>query len=437
MSKFFNKVSSKGLQQVYDVVLPVEAIEAEMDISAKEYAKSYKLAGFRPGHVPLSIVKTKLKKKITNDALDNLISKTYKDILKEANVKEFATKPTYKLDAPFEEGKAVSLKMTIESAPEFELKPYDFEITKIVPKVNQVEIEERRKLIMESNPVYEGADKNHVVEISDKVLYAVQANKQEVKNVIIIPENADNDKIAKQFLGQKLKQNFDLEIDNKKYTVTILSIQKQIQGISASDYATKIGFKDLEALDKSIENQIKNEIESRAHLYYKSQIIEALTKEYNFELPESIVEQETKVILYQIRQEEKASGNSENKTDEQLIEEYGETIKQRVMLGYIFNKIAVKERIVATDNELNSIISNEINANPLNAERIIKYYQQNPGALAYKRAEITEHKVISFLVSHARTKEEEKTLPEVIELIDKLLEDDDETTDVKNKSDIK
>ncbi len=57
------------------------------------------------------------------------------------------------------------------------------------------------------------------------------------------------------------------------------------------------------------------------------------------------------------------------------------------------------------------------------AQFIVDYYSKNPEALAYKKAEIIEYKVVTFLISKAKTKEVEKTKKEIDKIVNKLLED--------------
>ena len=103
--------------------------------------------------------------------------------------------------------------------------------------------------------------------------------------------------------------------------------------------------------------------------------------------------------------------------------EYADIVRKRVLLGYVLNKIAKEEKITATEKEIQQAIIAEINSNPNMAQIIVDYYSKNPEAVAYKKAEIIEYKVISFLISKAKTTEVEKTKKEIDEIVNKLLED--------------
>ena len=435
------KISTDGLRSKYRITFPAGLVEETIIAATREKAKEVKMPGFRPGKVSLPIVRSRFKDEINKNAIEFLVSNACNQIIKENNIQELALRPSYVFDNEqnqFEEGKDTSVIVTIDTVPTFDLKPYDFEITKIIPNVTDDAIEDVRKNIMTNNPAYVRMEEDRGIQANDRVHYSAEYfhkgiadSSKNIDSFIVIPEN-NEDQFVQALIGKKVNEQFDFTIpDNKKilYKVTIKEIQVQSRDIEPAQYAIANGFKSLDEFNGAIKTQIENNINSQAYLYHKSQIIEALVKEYNFELPKSVVEQEKRAILRQIRNErEKARANGEqldNKTDKELMDEYSDTVNKRVMLGYIFSKIAKQEGIEATDDEVNNSVLNEINARPDLGNKIIEYYRNNPAAINYRRAEITEQKVVAFLIGKVKVKEELKTEKEVNELVKKLLEEDD------------
>ena len=446
------KISTDGLQSKYRITFPASLVEETIIAATREKAKEVKMPGFRPGKVSLPIVRSRFRDEINRNAVEFLVSNTCNQIIKENNIQELALRPSYVFDNEqnqFEEGKDVSVIVTIDTVPTFDLKPYDFEITKIIPNVTDEAIEDVRKNIMTNNPAYVKMEEDRGIQANDRVHYSaeyfhkgVADSSKNIDSFIVIPEN-NEDPFVQALLGKKVNEQFDFTIpSNKKilYKVTIKEIQIQSPNIEPAQYALANGFKSLDEFNGAIKTQIENNINSQAYLYHKSQIIEALVKEYNFELPKSVVEQEKRSILRQIRNErEKARANGEqldNKTDKELMDEYSDTVNKRVMLGYIFSKIAKQEGIEATDDEVNNSVLNEINARPDLGNRIIEYYRNNPAAINYRRAEITEQKVVAFLIGKVKVKEELKTEQEVNDLVKKLLDEEEITTDNNETSNV-
>ncbi|MDR0744642.1 MAG: trigger factor [Holosporales bacterium] len=438
----FENIKSDGMKYEYKILLSADEVEEGIVSAVEERAKTFRMQGFRVGHVPLNIVRNSVESAVIKDVFNDLVNKAYSEIVKDLKITDVSSRPVYKFEKEYEKGKDVDIAIVFDAAPSFDLKSYDIEVTKIIPKVSSEEIENAKKAFMANSPVYEKADDNYAIKPKDEVSYkaicyvnGIESKKKSFQNTIIIPETIPDDaEFLKSFLGKNLKDSFDFVSPtdkNLKYKIIIKSVKKAVTEISEEDFAKQKGFKDANEFFEAIKKSLENEIEATAFLYHKNQILETLEKQYKFELPQNVIDLEMKNILAEVKRElaeEKRKGTASEedlkKTDDDLKKEYEEVGKQRVLLGYILNKIAKEENIVATDDELNRVILSEINRNPSMGNYLIDYYSKNPSAITYKRAEIIEHKVISFLISKAKIIEEvEKTKEEVEAIVKELLED--------------
>lgn len=438
----FENLKSDGMHYEYKVVLSAEEIENQIVEAVKERTKTFKMQGFRPGHVPFDIVRSNVENSVIKNVLDSLISKACDDVIKETKVSDLASRPTYKFENNYEKNKDVSLVLTFEVAPSFELKPYELEIEKVVPNVNDKDIEDARNNLMLYSPIYDKADRSYEVKAKDEVSYhavcynqGVESKKKSFSNTVLIPDAIpEGAEFLSNFVGKKIDESFDFvpaTDKNLKYKITVTAIKKALTDLSADDYAQRRGFKSLKELDDAIKEKLENDINAQAFLYHKNQILEILDKQYKFELPQGVVEQEMKAVIASVKREEanearkagKDAKPQEQKTDEEMKTEYADVVNKRVLLGYVLNKIAKEEKIEASDREVQNAIIAEINKNPATAQAMVEFYSKNPGAVSYKRAEIIEHKVVSFLVSKAKGKEVSKTRQEIDDIVKKLLDD--------------
>ena len=438
----FENLKSDGMHYEYKVVFSADEIENQITEAVKDRAKTFKMQGFRPGHVPLDIVRKNVENSVIKDAFDNLIGKACSDLIKETKATDLAARPTYKFESNYEKGKDVNLTLTFEVAPDFKLQSYEMEIEKIVPSVSDKEVEEAREQFMKFSPIYEKAEKGYAIQAKDEVAYhatcynkGVESKKKSFSNTIFIPDAIpEGAEFLANFVGKKVGESFDFvpaTDKNLNYKVVVKSIKKALSDIKPEDYAKRHGFDSLKEFDEAIKENLENEINSQAFIYHKNQILEALEKQYKFDLPKGVVEQEMNSVIANVKremaEEAKRAGKDAKKekpkTDEELKKEYEDVVRKRVLLGYVLNRIAKEEKIGASDREVQNVISAEINRNPASAQALIQYYTNNPGAISYKRAEIIEHKVVSFLVAKAKGKEVAKTKKEVDEMVKKLLED--------------
>ena len=154
----FEKVKSEGLRHEYDVSISAEDIENRVMEIVKNKAKTYKMQGFRAGHVPLNIVRNNFEATAIKEALDTLISSASRTVVQESKVAKLATNPMYKIKGQYEKGKDLEITLYFDEAPSFELKSYDLKIEKVVPNVSPEEVGVALRRLMDTSPVHEGPD---------------------------------------------------------------------------------------------------------------------------------------------------------------------------------------------------------------------------------------------------------------------------------------
>lgn len=440
----FEKLKSEGLRHEYDVVISAKDIEDRVIEIVKGKAKTYKMQGFRPGHVPLNIVRNNFETIATKEALDTLISNASRAVVKESKVAKLATNPMYKVKEPYEKGKDLEITLYFDEVPSFELKAYDLKIEKVVPNVSQKEIDAAMKRAMDASPVYEKAEQSYVVKPKDVVSYhatcynnGVESKKKSFSNEIIVPDVIpEGAEFLGNFIGKKVGEAFDFvpaTDKNLKYKIKVGSIERAITDITPEDYAKRKGFTDKKALEDTIKEQMESEINDLAYIYHKSQILEQFSKDYKFAIPQEVLDREMRIAIASYKREEESDlpiskpkqGEEKKKSDEEIKKELADIVNKRCILGYVLNKISEKEKITVSEADINAALSAEISRNPGHAQSIVDYYTKNPGALDFKRAEVLEKKVIEFLLTDPTLKEVKKTKAEMEKLLDELLKDEE------------
>ncbi len=104
------------------VEIPVGDVESAIERITREYTKSARLPGFRPGRVPPGVVRQRFRAQILHDVAHDLIPRTIDGVLSESGVEPVDT-PDVK-DVVVEEGKPLSFTASFEIVPPFE--PGDF-----------------------------------------------------------------------------------------------------------------------------------------------------------------------------------------------------------------------------------------------------------------------------------------------------------------------
>lgn len=439
----FEVIKNDSLSKEYKVILESSQIQSCIDRMVVQRAKTFKMHGFRKGNVPLDVVRKYTEHEILNSVINDLVQEACTEIAKDSNNKDrqLATTPLYDIVGQYENGRDLEIKITFSFSPEFDLTDVSIDMEKVVPTIEESDIDARISEIKKNSPIYEVV--HDAVKPGDLVTYkascfekGVKVESRGIKDTIRLPYDIQSDaEFLNGFIGKKPKERFDFNPATEKdtnYIVIIQDIQRP-SDISDDDYAKKIGMADVKQLRDTVKNSIQEDMNQKIAMYHKNQILEAFDSQYSFDLPKDVLEIEFKNIINNVRNDirndvikGKVSDDELNKTDEELREEYKDVVYKRVKLGYILNKIATKNNITATDQEVQSGILSEILKYPQHLQKQAIQQLTTKTAFNYKRATIMEHKVIDFVVQNARCTEKHMKVTEINELIDNLLNEEKE-----------
>ena len=135
------EIKSEGLSREFKIALPAKEIEEKISFRLKELAVTAQMPGFRPGKVPVSVLKKKYGPSIMGEILERAVNDSSQQALAEKGLRP-AMQPEIEVTS-FEEGGDLEYTLAVELLPE--IKPVDFSKIKLVrmtPKEDKKEIDE-------------------------------------------------------------------------------------------------------------------------------------------------------------------------------------------------------------------------------------------------------------------------------------------------------
>ena len=137
-------------------------------------------------------------------------------------------------------------------------------------------------------------------------------------------------------------------------------------------------------------------------------LLDKLSKQYSFEIPKSMLENENKVIWDRFLEDKKAGvidAADKGKKDSVLKKEYSEIAERRVRLGLLLAEIGDENKITVTDDEIKNAVMQEARKYPGEENKVIEFYQKNPEAANAVRAPIFEEKVVDHIINKCTIKD--------------------------------
>lgn len=392
------------------VVAKIESADIEKNItkSAKQLAKTANVDGFRKGKVPLTIIKKMYSEQLAQDAETQAIQDIIESAKKELNInqKDIILDPTFKKYEKVED--IIEVEITISLRPTIEAEDYNkLAPTYDEPKVEDSEIEDRLKTLLDNNAPFKKIKDDRGLEDGDQATFDFVGK---IDGVEFEGGKADNFELVigsgqfiagfeEQMIGLKkgeIKdltvtfpsdyQSADLAGKEAVFTVTINEIKAKSSAELDEEMVKRLIPGDDNATADTVKEKIAEQVKSEkvSKLYnetLKPQLIEAIVAEYNFDLPENIVEQEIDQQVNKKAQDMSEDELAEYKDNEEKINELRDSVREEavrsVKATFLVDFLAKKESIDVNDQEVTQTIYYEAMMSGQDPQQVIEYYQKN------------------------------------------------------------
>lgn len=415
------------------IEIDAETVNAKFDAVAKDFRRHAHLPGFRPGKAPLANVMRSYGDKIGEEAKRTLMSDSYAKALKENELRPVIMPEVEELQ--FGHGKPFQYLATLEVTPAFEMPEYiGIEVEKERRSVNDADIAKALDTLREQRVSYADMDRpvveddfivvNFTGTIDDKPitdLIKVARGLTEQKNFWLhktqnplIPGTVEaligSSKGDKKTVSVTIPDDFVYEeIVGKeaKYEIEVVQVKEKSLPELDDKFAKGFGAESMDKLREGVENDLKNELEYSKKKSIRNQCVDKLLGAVNCDLPETIVNEATRAAVHNIVQQ-----NHQRGVGKEIIEENKDKIyanaktdaEVRVKANYILSKIAEKEGIKVTDQELSRQVAAMAAQQKIKPQKLAQQLKDN-GTIYQVQEEIMNAKVIDLLEEKAKVTE--------------------------------
>lgn len=439
--------SHAGLAYEFAIIVPAATVETHLEQELAAVGKKVKIPGFRPGKVPLSVLKQKYAKDVMGDVLQRAVNDATREVLDSKKLRPALT-PDVKISS-FEEGKDLAFDVAFEVMPEVPEIAYEkIETPEYVFEVPQADIEETLNRIAKSR------QHTHAKE-----------GKAALGDVVKIDFVGKKEGVA--FTGGSAK-GFSLELGSSQF---IPGFEEQLVGAQAGDTRTvevtfpkeyhsadlagapatfdvtvhevayihipeaddklaqSMGFDTLDALKEAIKGQISGDYARAARAKAKKALFDTLEAQVSFEIPSKMLKLEFDSVWKQVEEAKKAGDASlKEKSDEALRKEYEAIAARRVRLGILLSELGRKNNVQITREELSAAVMAQARMYPGQEDKVFEFYRKNPQQVDELRGPILEEKTVDLILEKVKRKPVNVTIEELMRD-----EDDAENADAAPK----
>ena len=431
------QTAADGLKREFKITVDAKDIEIRMDARLEEMRRTANLPGFRPGKVPVSMLRKRYGNALRGEILEQVVTESSAQAVSEKNLRP-AMQPSIKV-TEFEPGGNLEYDMSIEVMPEITLGDFSkIKLSRPVVEIAKNDITEmldrmaagERNFVPLAKPRKAKPSDSLVIDFVGTVDGVEFAGGSAKDHTLELGANAFIEGFEDQLVGVKAGDHVTVKVDfpenygNKDlagkaavFEVDVKEIQER-QAVALDDaFAQSRGFDDLDAMRVMARDSMRKDYAGVTRAQIKRALLDKLSELYDFDVPPSMVDAEFEAIwkhLLEDREKNEIDPSDVGRDDDELREEYRAIAERRVRLGLLLSEVGRVRNISIETDELNRAVMERAKSLPGQEEQIVKHYRDNPQALDELRAPLYEEKVVDLIIAEATVTDKTVTVEELM-----------------------
>ncbi len=399
---------SEGVERLLQVSVPLATVAAEEEKTARRYASSVRLPGFRPGKAPPAMVRKRFKDAIRQQVLETLVQEAFKEVMEREKL-DVAAQP-HVHDVKFDEGQPLTFELHLEVRPKLELtRTEGFRITRTESSVADDAVAQQIETLRDQKatwaPVEEKPREGDMVKVLlatpetaggempegspyNIVLGGGQAIPGVEELIMELAPGETKERVVKwpdDFPDEAQKGQ------TKNVRVTLQEVKRKTSPALDDAFAREVGdFDSIDALTAAVRTDLEEHARRDADAQVRQQIIDEITQANPFDVPPSWINRMIGAYMeaYKIPEEQRqAFGN-----------EFAAVAERQVRRDMIIDAIAEQQQLAATEKDVDDRVAQVAEQRGSDPGQIYTSLQK-AGRLPEIERSITEEKVFEWLIA--------------------------------------
>lgn len=419
-----NYTDISPVKKSVEVEIPADLISSESQRVATEFGRNASIPGFRPGKVPMSLVRTRFAKEIQEEVMSRLLPRSFRDAIADRSVELVGDPQLQDVDA-IVEGAPVKYKAEFEVKPHIELGEYrGLEIDDPKVEVSDADVDNMVERLRDQASSYR-AEPGRALEQNDYAMIEITTSGEGLEpdtraGHFKLGEETPMPELHESLRGKRpgetaaFDKTFGEDATDDRlrgkvvhHEVALKEIRVQERPEISDEFAKSVGgWESVDAMTQAIRADIVRHREMETRRLKQNQIGERLLATHQFEVPDTLVEEEVGKSLQNYARYLASQGIDLDKAEldwNKVREEFLPEAVKRVKRGLVLEAIAKKENLSISDVEVDA----EIRRATKEAERDfaeVKHRLRHDGGYEQLRASLSAEKALEFVLGNAKVR---------------------------------
>jgi trigger factor len=415
----FTLSSGEGLQRRIEVAIPHTRVAGQVDRKLRELSRTASLRGFRPGKVPLLVIKKQFGAQVHGDTVSELIRETFAEAVDKEKLRP-AGGPRIE-PISLEPGNDLKYAAVFEVMPEVTVKPVaELAVERPTVDVGDADIDAMIESMRRQRLEYREVDR--AARISDRVTVDFLgrldgtpfAGGEGKDTPFVLGSGRAIADFEAALTGMKagesrtvpvgFPENYaatELAGKTTEFDLAVKKVEEEVLPEVDDAFALAFGLNEggVSKLRDEVRNSMEREAGEAIRNRVKTQVFDALARENPVALPTALVDEQVQEL--QIDLLRRSGREPKDVNDLPPREPFVEPARRRVLLGLLVGELVRRENL-QVDRERVLARLNEIAGAYPNADEVRRAYLQNPDALRQIETAVLEDQVVDWVVRQAK-----------------------------------
>lgn len=410
--------TTSGLERRMTVGIPADRIESEVNKRLQQTASRAKVDGFRPGKVPMSVIRKRFGGSARQEVIGEVIQSSFYEAIMQEKLNP-AGAPSVE-PKQLDEGKDFEYVATFEVYPEITLGDFgDIKVERIESEVRDEDLENMLEILRKQNTQFETVERaaengdqlkvDFVGRVDGEPFQGGTANNTEIVlgSGRMIPGFEEGlvgakagDSITLNVTFPEDYQNLELAGKPAEFDVMVHSVAAPALPELNDEFFAKFGVEEggIEGFRAEVRKNMERELRQAIKTKVKSQVMDGLLATNSIDVPKALVSSEIDRLREQAVQQ---FGGANIKPEQLPAELFEEQAKRRVSLGLVVAEV-VKQNDIKPDNDRVRAMVEELASAYQEPEQVVNWYYQNEQQLAEIQSVVLEEQVVDTVLQKAQ-----------------------------------
>lgn len=421
--------NTSALERRMTIAVPAERVENEVNKRLQQTAKRAKVAGFRPGKVPMSVIRQRFEADARQEAFGDLVQASFYEAIVEQKLNP-AGAPAVEPKL-FEKGKDLEFVAIFEVFPEFTVSGLEsIKVERLSAEVADADLDNMLEVLRKQNTRFEAVeraaqnDDQVTIDFVGKIDGEAFAGGSAQGTQLVLGSGRMIPGFEEGLVGAKAGeervvnvtfpedyQNLDLAGKAAEFTITVNSVSAPVLPELNEEFFAQFGIKEstLEGFRAEVRKNMERELRQAIKTKVKNQVMDGLLAANPVEVPKALLENEVNRLRVQAVQQ--FGGNI--KPDQLPAELFEEQAKRRVVLGLIVAEVVKQYELKPDDAKVREVIEEMASAYQ-EPEQVIAWYYKNDQQLNEVRSVVLEEQVVDTVLQKATVTDKSVSYEEAV-----------------------